>query len=131
MKVSFRCAEKILYEHPDSVEKLRRLWSEYQDNSVHVQKYVALPGNTEHADPVADVVDCRLRLERKMAGLSRRVLPVLRLEDRLAWGETYREKVALELLRRRYWGGDKKDLTAAEAKVRRWLVNEVIRELDA
>ena len=101
--------EKYLYDYKANVAELEALREELNDLvSLHGQSYESFNPSGE-ADPVANTVNRKIKLEKKIAVVEKRVKPVMRLIEDLK-GSSLRAKQMSEILRLKYIEHEDRDV---------------------
>ena len=101
--------EKYLYDYKANVAELQALREELNDLvSLHGQSYESFNPSGE-ADPVANTVNRKIKLEKKIAVVEKRVKPVMRLIEDLK-GSSLRAKQMSEILRLKYIEHEDRDV---------------------
>ena len=121
--------ESNLWDYPANVAELEELRYEYDSlKSVECQKYEAHTPNGA-SDPVSEVVHRRLKLERRMRGLERRIRPVKRLRDDLKQGSEARISQMRAVLKLRYMEHKSHDDVIRQMSVSKATYTRRLREL--
>ena len=101
--------ERCLYDYKANVAKLEMMQEELDDlMSLHGQSYEIFKSHGE-ADPVANAVNQRLKLEIKIKEIKRRIKPVEKLIEDLK-GTSLRVRQMAEILRLRYFQHEDKTI---------------------